>query len=81
MRSWGDRLTLYQDVKDIFNATFRNENDNNFISKSNVERTVKRIKEIGSVKNCSKTGRPLTNEKKALDVLSIIPRESTNFCP
>lgn len=68
LRGWNDRLRSYQDVKDLFNVTFRNENTP--ISKSTVERTVRRFEETGSVKNRPKTGRPATtNEEKALDVL------------
>jgi len=57
-----------KDVKDLFNAIFRNENIP--ISKSIVERTV-RFEETGSAKNLPKTERPplATNEEKALDVL------------
>jgi len=60
------RSTKNDEVKQLFNNT-RNKNS---ISKSTVERTIKRFEEIGSVKNCTIPGRPLlaTVEEKALDV-------------
>jgi len=49
MRGWGDRQRSYNEVRQIFNETFRDENT--AISRSTVERTVRRFNETGSVKN------------------------------
>jgi len=66
MRGRGDRQRSYNELR-LFNDTFRNENS---ISKLTVERTIKRFKEIGSVKNRTILGRSLlaTIEEKTLDV-------------
>lgn len=68
MRGWGDRKRSYNEVRQLFNETFRDENTN--ISKSTVQRTIKRFEETGSVKNCTITGRPVsvTTPEKSLDV-------------
>jgi len=68
MRGYGDRVRSYQEVTNLFNETFPNRNS---ISKSTVQKTVKRFEETGSVKDCPRTGRPkdATNEEKNLDVL------------
>jgi len=69
MRAWDNRLRSYNDVTQLFNETFRNENtvnSNTVISKSTVERTIKHFNEIGSVKNCTVLGRlkSATNPEK-----------------
>jgi len=68
MRGWGDRQRSYNEVRQIFNETFRDENT--AISRSTVERTVKHFNETGSVKNRQIPGRPIsaTGEEKQLDV-------------
>ncbi|XP_011687761.1 PREDICTED: uncharacterized protein LOC105449970 [Wasmannia auropunctata] len=62
------RQTKLNDVKQLFNATFRNENTS--IPKSTIHKTIRRFEKIGDVKN-SKTGRlaTATNPEKSLDVL------------
>ncbi|EFN74119.1 hypothetical protein EAG_04168 [Camponotus floridanus] len=55
MRGWGDRLRSYNDVRQLFNETFRNEDT--AISRSTVERTIRRFNETGSVKNRPVLGR------------------------
>jgi len=69
MRGWGDRMRSYNDVRQLFNETFRNENT--AISKSIVERTIRCFNEIGNVKNRPILGRPksATNPEKSLDAL------------
>lgn len=69
MRGWGHLTRSYAEVKDLFNQTFGNEGKQ--ISKSTVERTVKRFEETGDVKDRDRSGRPstATNEDKSLDVL------------
>jgi len=79
MIRWGDRLRSYNDdVKQLFNATFRNENTS--ISKSTIHKTITRFEEIG-IKNRSKTRRAATatDSEKSLDVLQIFCEESTYF--
>jgi len=58
MRGWGDRQRSYNEVRQIFNETFRDENT--AISRSTVEQTVKRFNETGSVKNRQIPGRPIS---------------------
>lgn len=69
MRGWDEARRSYIQVKNIFNATFRN--GLNQISKSTVERTIRRFEETGSVKDRPRPGRPkdATNDEKTLDVL------------
>jgi len=78
MRGWGDRLRSYNDVKQLFNATFWNENTS--ISKSMIHKTIRRFEEIGGVKNHPQTGRPAIaiNPEKSLDILFFCG-ESTYF--
>lgn len=81
MRGWGNRQRSYNDVRQLFNATFRN--DNTSISKSTVYKTIRRFEETGSVKDRPKPGRPVTatNPAKSLDVLQSFvehPHSSTN---
>lgn len=68
MRCWGDRQKSYGDVCLLFNQTMRNENSS--ISKSTVERTVKRFEDTGSVKDRPKSGRPVSaiGDEKQLDI-------------
>lgn len=68
MRGWGDRQRSYDQVKTLFNNTFRNEG--NGISKSTVERTIRRFEETGTNKNREKSGRPKTEtaEEMAFEV-------------
>lgn len=68
MRGYGDRVRSYQEVATLFNETFP---DRNPVAKSTVQKTVKRFEEMGSVKDCPRSGRPksATNEEKSLDVL------------
>jgi len=68
MIGWGDRLRSYNDVKQLFNATFRNENTS--ISKSTIHKTITRFEE-NDIKNRSKTRRAATatDSEKSLDVL------------
>lgn len=73
MRGWGENVRSYDEVKHLFNANFR-ENETP-ISKSTVERTVRRFHETGSVKDRPKPGRPVsaTGPEKSLDtVLSFV---------
>lgn len=65
MRGWGDRERSYNQVRMLFNNTFRNDLDP--VSKSTVERTVQRFTEHGIVKDLQRTGRPksvATDEKQ-----------------
>jgi len=68
MRGYGDRVRSFQEVMDLFNETFPNRNP---ISRSTVQKTVRRFEETGSVKDRPRSGRPrdATNEEKSLDVL------------
>lgn len=69
IRGWGAVRRSYLDVKNHFNATFRAGGAP--ISKSTVERTVRRFEDTGSVKDRPRSGRPRTagNEESSLDVL------------
>lgn len=69
MRGWDDLRRSYMQVKELFNATFRNGLTP--ISKSTVERTIRRYNETGSVKDRPRTGRPIsaTNADNSLNVL------------
>lgn len=71
MRGWDDRQRSYNEVRQIFNETFRDENT--AISRSTVERTVRRFNETGSVKNRQIPGRPISaiGEEKQLDVAQL----------
>jgi len=67
MRGWSDCQRLYNEVRQIFNETFR---ENTATSRSTVERTVRCFNETGSVKNRQIPGRLIsaTGEEKQLDV-------------
>lgn len=69
MRDWGEFQRSFMQVKNLFNETFGNRLVP--ISKSTVERTVKRFEATGSVKDRPRTGRPITatTEEKSLDVV------------
>ena len=43
MRGWGDRVRSYDQVRLLFNRTFRNAEGLNLVSKSTIERTVRRF--------------------------------------
>jgi len=73
MRELGDRQRSYNEVRQIFNKIFRDENT--AISRSTVKRRVRReakgrFNETGSVKNRQIPGRSIsvTCEEKQLDV-------------
>lgn len=69
MRGWGGVKRSFMQVKDLFNDTFR---DAAFqISKSTVERTVKRFEETGCIKDRPRSGRPktATTEETSLNIL------------
>lgn len=80
MRGWGDRQRSYNEVVDLFNATFRVGEAG--ISKGTVSKTIRRFEETGSNKSRPKPGRPKsqTNEEHQFEVaLSFVenPRLST----
>ena len=58
MRVWGDRVRSYLEVRTLFNKNFRNQNGQTPISKSTIERTVRRFEESGTVSDRQRTGRP-----------------------
>lgn len=58
MKGWGDRQRSHEQVRLLFNETFRHEELG--ISKSTVSRTIQRFEQSGSVKNLPKLGRPKT---------------------
>jgi len=60
IRGWGDRERSYDQVRLLFNETFRNGDGLNHISKSTVERTIRRFVGQGTVKDLQKCGRPRT---------------------
>lgn len=70
MRGWGDRVRSYTEVRMLFNRTFRNEDGVNLVSKSTVERTVRRFMNHGTVKDLERTGRPksVTTGEKQIEV-------------
>jgi len=72
MRGWGDRPRSYNEVRQIFNKTFRNENT--AIPRSTMKRRIRRFNETSSVKNRQIPGRPIsvTCEEKQLDVALIL---------
>lgn len=79
IRGFGDRERSYDQVRQIFNQTF---NQRPPISKSAVEKTVKRFSDTGSVKDRVRSGRPLstTSPEKTEEVLLTYqenPRTST----
>jgi len=72
MRGWSGVRRSFMQVKDFLNEILRN--GLTLISKSTVERTVKRFEDTGSVKDRPRTGRPITatTEEKSLYVLQSI---------
>jgi transposase len=70
MRGFGDRVRSFQEVADLFNATFP---DRNPIVKSTVQKTIKRFEETDTIQDKVKTGRPksATNETKSLETLQM----------
>ena len=58
MRGWGDRVRSYDQVRFLFNRTFRNGEGLNPVSKSTTERSVTRFVNHGSIKDLQRTGRP-----------------------
>jgi len=69
MKRWSDQQRDYKQVMQLFNKTFRNEN--NRISKTTVVRRLSTFEESSSVRNRPKSDRLVTatNENKAMDVL------------
>ena len=51
MRGWGDRVRPYVQVRLLFNRTFRNGEGLNPVSKSTIERTVRRFTNHGYISN------------------------------
>ncbi|XP_024869057.1 uncharacterized protein LOC112452865, partial [Temnothorax curvispinosus] len=68
MRGYGDRVRSFEQVATLFNDTYA---DREPISKSTVQKTVRRFEETGSVKDRPRSGRPksATNFDKSLDVM------------
>ena len=69
IQGWGDVKRSFTQVKNLFNETFRQGLPP--ISKSTVERTVKRFADIGSVKDRPRTGKPkaATTEDTSLNIV------------
>ncbi|KYN28356.1 hypothetical protein ALC57_02225 [Trachymyrmex cornetzi] len=78
MRGRGDRRRSYAHVTELFNQTFRNEN--NGIFKITVIRIVQRFEETGFVKDRNRQGRPAiaTNPDKRLNVLQSFIEDPRN---
>ena len=55
---WRDRFQSYDQVRLLFNRTFRNGEGLNPVSKSTIKRTVRRFMNHGSIKDLQRTGRP-----------------------
>ena len=51
MRVWGDQIRSYDQVRLLFNRTFRNEEGLNPVSKSTIERTVRHFMNHVSIKD------------------------------
>lgn len=68
MRGYGDRVRSYEQVAALFKNTYP---DRELISKSTVQKTVRRFDETGSVKDRQRTGRPklATNFDKGFEVM------------
>lgn len=79
MRGWDDNRRSYNDVRQLFNVNFLNEETT--ISKFTVIRTVQHFEDTGSIKNRPKSGRPAsaTSEQKALDVLQSFIEDPHNI--
>lgn len=70
MRGWRDRVRSYNEVRVLFNRTFRNGDGLSPVSKSTVERTVRRFMDNGTVKDLERSGRPksVASEKKQIEI-------------
>lgn len=70
MRGWGDRMRTLDEVRILFNETFRNGDGLTPISKSTVSRTVQRFNEHGSIEDTERPGRPksATAEEKQIEI-------------
>lgn len=70
MRGWGDRVRSYLEVRTLFNNNFRNQDGQTPISKSTVERTVRRFAEFGTISDLQRTGRPtsVATEEKHIEI-------------
>ncbi|KAK0156950.1 hypothetical protein PV328_012088 [Microctonus aethiopoides] len=70
IRGWGDRERSYDQVCTIFNEVYRTREGLPRISKSAVEKTIRRFRDHGTVANLPKSGRPrtVTTEEKRLAV-------------
>ena len=79
MRGWGDNERSFSTVVRLFNDTYPNRR----INKSTVLKTIERFRQTGSVRNRSKSGRPLsaTNEEKQLDVLQTFVEDPNSSVP
>ncbi|XP_058808948.1 uncharacterized protein LOC131674347 [Phymastichus coffea] len=70
MRGWEDRVRSYLEVRTLFNNNFRNQDRQTPISKSTVERTVRRFAEFGTISDLQRTGRPtsVATEEKQIEI-------------
>lgn len=70
MRGWGDRVRSYDEVRILFNDTFRNEEGLNHVSKSTIGRTLQRYINQGTVKDLARSGRPklVATEEMQMDI-------------
>lgn len=70
MRGWGDRQRSLEDTRILFNHTFRNRDGASQISKSTVQRTVRRFDEHGTLNDLERSGRPksATTEEKQFEI-------------
>ena len=70
MRGWGDRVRSYDQNRLLFNRTFRNGQGLNPVSKSTIERTVRRFMNHGSIKDLQRTGRQKSarSEEMQMDI-------------
>lgn len=79
IRGFGDRTRSYDEVQRVFNNFFHERPQ---ISKSTVERTVRKFQEEGTVKDLPRTGRPksaTTPEKTEQVLLSFVEEPSTSL--
>lgn len=70
MRGWGDRQRSYNQVRELFNETFRNGDGQPLISKSTISETIRRFEQTGSLKHRAITGRPrsTTSEDNRMEI-------------
>lgn len=68
MRGWNDRQRSYNEVRQLFNETFRRNGIP--ISKTSVSRLIRKFNDTGSVKDRPRPGRPqtATNEEMQMDI-------------